>query len=311
MGDLEHGIFSLLVKMAAMAGGPAPSFIPSPKVPAGLTLRSTITTSQTPTKTSWPEWVYVVAVGGGGSGSGASAVGGGGGACIQGWMRSDDVGAVTIGAGAAGGTPGNGYHGLKGSATSIGPIRAPGGGGGGRSGLGEAESVTTALNVEPGAGQGGIQASGNASTSTNPIAALAARDNLAYGMFSGGKCGLGFSVPVVGTSGAGAAFSNVALPYSAGDGNQGPGGGGGGNNSAAAASAGGSSVSPNGTTYTGGTASAANGNGGGGAGILGNGGNATATSGGAGGSGGGGGGGTSTSPNVGGAGGNGAVLIYW
>lgn len=263
---------------------PAPSFIPSPSVPAGLTLRNTYTTSQT--GLTFPrDWVYVVAVGGGGSGTGLSNfAGGGGGACIQGWVRATDLTAVTIGAGGAASATSSGNIG---STTIAGPIRAPGGGGG------VSNAQIAAWNVENGAAQGGML-SDSTYVSNKPIAG--ASQAAAFNIFAGGRATQSSSKPATATSGAGAHSEGVG-----GDGYQGPGGGG------ASGGMGGNSTSPNGTTYAGGAGATSNG--GGGAGILGSGSDAIAsTSAGAGGTGGGGGGGSNT---LGGAGGQGAVLVYY
>lgn len=124
MSALDAAILALVTRLAGKPSpSPAPSFIPSPSVPDGLTLRHTILASGTPNKSAWPEWVYVVAVGGGGGGDNVG--GGGGGGCFQGWVRTASVGAVVIGAGGAGKSSGPSN---AGSPTVIGPIRAPGGG---------------------------------------------------------------------------------------------------------------------------------------------------------------------------------------
>ncbi|MSZ78022.1 MAG: hypothetical protein F2667_13025, partial [Actinobacteria bacterium] len=117
---------------AGASAAPSPSFIPSPAVPAGLTLRQTYTSSQT--GLTWPvDWVYVVAAAGGGSGAltiNVQSVGGGSGACFQGWMRASDLTALTIGAGGAS-VSGGSALGNNGGTTIVGPVRAPGGTGGG------------------------------------------------------------------------------------------------------------------------------------------------------------------------------------
>lgn len=272
---------------------PAPGFIPSPAVPAGLTLRQTITASGTPTKTGWPEWVYVVAVGGGGSGGDGESAGGGGGACIQGWMQAQAIGAIAIGAGGA--PPGSGA-GNVGSQTTVGPVRAGGGGGGSLT-----PATPRAYVIEPGAGMGG-SAQGTTAYSLQHMAIYGSQ-NIAYGLFVGGRNAMTPAAPsATATSGAGGGSTNG----SGGSGHQGPGGGGGQGNSAA----GGNSLSPTGTFYSGGAG--ANAVGGGGAGILAAGEAAIfENTGGAGGLGGGGGGGCSGSSFAAGAGGNGAVLIYY
>lgn len=241
--------------------------------PADLTLQATYTSSTA--GLSFPvEWIYVVAVGGGGSGSSASAMsGGGGGACVQGWIRTTGLTSVTVGSGGASVT-GTG-DGNPGGATIVGPLYAYGGG----------RASTTSQNIRNGigAGMGGLNGTFNA---------RAESDNTAYGRFVGGAYGNS------GTSGGG----GVTSSFPPGAGLSGPGGGAGQTN------AGGSSISPNGTTYSGGTGNGSGG--GGGAGVLANGGNGSASGGGTGGSGGGGGGGCIAAiPS--GAGGNGCVLIYY
>lgn len=281
MSALEAAILALVTKIAGKpAPGPSPSFIPSPSVPNGLTLRHTITASGTPDKSAWPEWVYVVAVGGGGSAT--ADYGGGGGACFQGWVKKASVDAVTIG---AGGSPG------PGSPTVIGPVRAPGG----------ARGNALASLTPPGAGEGGLQGTGSSNV---PTELFAERETTAYGMFVGGVATRSnANFPAVATSGAGGSKNSGASGGSrGGDGFQGPAGGG-----AISGGNGGSSTSPTGATYTGGLAFASTGAGGG-AGILANGGGATTPGiGGSGGLGGGGGGGGTTPGN----GGDGAVLIYY
>lgn len=294
MGDLEAGILALVDELVLRnAPSPAPSFVPSPAVPAGLTLHNTYTTSTG--SLTWPvDWVYVVAVGGGGSGSSdgtaSNVAGGGGGACVQGWVRAADLTSVTIGAGGAGviGALGN-----NGGDTIAGPIRAPGGG--------CPMSTFGVLKPKKGAGWGGYV--GSTTLNMTEDIALSTERTL-FGMFAGGGPGISSVRGDDATSGGGAG-GNAA----GGSGFGGPGGGGSGGG-AAGVGIGGSSLSPNGTTYTGGT-SPLNGGGGGGAGILANGANAVTTTGGAGGSGGGGGGGTFNAAVAGGAGGNGAVLVYY
>lgn len=277
------------------APAPAPSFIPSPAVPPGLTLRHTYLTSQS--GLTFPvEWVYFVGVGGGGSGAGkygaAGAGGGGGAACIQGWMRSSILTSVTIGAGgpSVAVPSSSNVNGRDGYPTIIANlITIPGG----MAGL---SSATTAE------GRDGVGIGGNI-TDTSKQFPL-------FGFFKGGR-----SVSDVATSGAGAG----ANMNKGGNGYGGPAGGGSPRDYIAslAQANGGDCYSPGGTLYLGGKPPATNvywHGAGGGAGILGNGTPGSLDVGGAGGLGGGGGGASApayASNQLTGKGGDGAVLIYY
>ena len=87
----------------ASSGSTPTPYLPG-GIPSGLTLRHTITSSQT--FSSWvgtPSAVYIVLAGGGGGGSYS---GGGGGGVFAGWVTPSSSVSITIGAGGTGSTSG-------------------------------------------------------------------------------------------------------------------------------------------------------------------------------------------------------------
>lgn len=302
-----------------LAVGRFPATIGNPfNIPAGLSLRNTVTSTTTFTAGQLPAQVWVVMMGGGGAGGAGTSYGGGGGAggaCI-GWVDVPSSGiTATIGAGGVGSS---GSAGAPGGSTTFGGYTAWGGGGGAEGQWGTQGSRCFARG--PGAGHGGMSSNSDAlgvnlqyiaPGSAPLLGGLSSEPGSSGGYFSTFRETI-FDYRLNNYVGGGAGgCGNYALPYRGGHGLAG--GGSCGQTGGTAGYDGGHSSRNNGVTvsFTGGTpgGSGANSSGGGGAGLLANGSNGSGSTGGAGGSGGGGGGGSYNTAGA--TGGNGCVLIYY
>jgi len=285
-------------------------------IPAGLTLRHTVTSTTTYTAGQLPAQVWAVVVGGGGSGGASTATqqsaGGGGGGIKIGWVDVPAAGiTATIGAGGAARTAGSNNNGARGGATVFGSVLVHGGGGGCQNGNGILDMSIGIPLSEGLAGYGGGAAGAFPNTNQIGIFPNGAPFNAgSQGTFSitssgGTSLSLSSNVFIAFNNYVGGGAGGFGATPGQSTGGSGFTGGGGGNGSN-----GGSSSRDGGLTNTFTAGNGGGGSGGGGAGLLAAGTSGSGSGGGNGGSGGGG-GGSGVTNQASGAGGNGCILIYF
>lgn len=298
-------------RFPAKIGNPA-------NIPAGLTLRNTISSSTSFAAGALPAQVFVIMIGGGGGGSNGGTStqgggGGGGGACI-GWIDvpTDRTSYVVIGAGGTGATgASNANPGGRGGSTTFAGYIAYGGGGGCAGTARGTDLAATTLPLGAGGGCGATNGTNitNGNIMTFPDLAAPWTTNKPKGTiinYSAGQQGLGsfsdsseYNNYVGGGAGR---FDQTGGNFI--NGGNGLTGGGSSGTAVGGSVTGGNSSRDGGTTFTftGGTST--NQNGSSGAGFLGNGVSSTAGLGGGGGAG-------QYNTNTGAAGAVGCMLIYY
>jgi hypothetical protein len=284
-------------------------------IPAGTTLRNTVTSTTVFTAGQLPAQVWAVIVGGGGAGASSSSndnnAGGGGGGVVIGWVDVPSAGiTATIGAGGTAAT----QNGNRGGTTVFGGVYAHGGGGGNASGQNNYVTSTTRPIGNAGApGWGGNQGNGLFSSTNSWYSIPGGAPFNTEGNFVTGSVGSS-ALTLIGATDVyvnhnykgGGAGGTLNSSYGSRVGGNGLTGGGGGYTET-----GGNSSRDGGLTNSFTPGAKVSNVAGGGAGFIGNGSNGAPPNGGAGGAGGGGGGAGITGTNTGGAGGAGCVLIYY